>query len=299
MPQNIVVASYRYLRLAILVVVATLFAALVIERWVDGCELGSISAYYHSPVHSVFVGSLMALGVVMIALKGADELEDQALNIAGALAPIVALVPTSQPSEACITEDVLIDADALVTNNIPALGIGLVLALGLALVIAWRRGRTGRPQRPAVIGLVISGVLIAAGVIWYVSDKDSFLEHAHGTTAVAMFVFIWIAVMANAGWPKPVLRWIYAGLGVAPNADDNLMSPTLNHLRFRTWYRVVAVFMPVAAVAILAIVRSDTVFWLEVAEIAGFAAFWGLQTAEGWDTGRTNPGPAPTTPPGD
>ena len=40
------------------------------------------------------MGALMAMGVSMVVLKADNEVEDILLNIAGVLAPVVALVPT-------------------------------------------------------------------------------------------------------------------------------------------------------------------------------------------------------------
>ena len=125
------VKSYRYLRLSIVVVVAALLAAVVIERIDAGCWQDSISAYYYTPAHAVFVGALVAIGVCLIAVKGSTDLDDVLLNVAGMLAAIVAFVPTSPPApgDACAAV-VLTDADveALIDNNILALAIGGGLA---------------------------------------------------------------------------------------------------------------------------------------------------------------------------
>lgn len=58
--------------------------------------LTSISAYYYTPAHAIFVAVLIAIGAAMIVIKGTRGLEDILLNIAGMLAMIVALVPTSR-----------------------------------------------------------------------------------------------------------------------------------------------------------------------------------------------------------
>ena len=96
-PREYVISSYRYLRLSIVVLVATLGMALLIETSKASCMQGSISAYYYTPVHAVFVGALVAMGVVMVALKGRDPIEDLCFNLAGVLAPVVAFVPTARP----------------------------------------------------------------------------------------------------------------------------------------------------------------------------------------------------------
>lgn len=288
-----VAASYRYLRLAIVVVVFTLGASLAIELIRHECQLGSISAYYYTPVHSVFIGALITIGVVMIALKGADAIEDMLFNIAGVLAPIVALVPTKRPGNLCREGQVVVVADDLITNNVPALVIGFVVAIGLAVVIAYRQEKitSVRLDRATKLGLGVSVTLLAAGVVWYSFFGDGFRRWAHGTTAIAMFVLIWMAVAVNAGWPPRLLRWAYAKLGEP--MPESLTEPTPRHRRYRTGYRIIGWFMPIAAAAVLVFVPKDVkVFWLEVVEIIPFAAFWTLQTLEAWETGTTNTAPA-------
>ena len=59
-----------------------------------GCFQTSISAYYYTPVHGVFIGALVAVGTCLICLRGNTDAEDILLNLAGMFAPVVALVPT-------------------------------------------------------------------------------------------------------------------------------------------------------------------------------------------------------------
>jgi hypothetical protein len=57
---------------------------------------GSMSAYYHSgdgAMRDVFVGLLFTVGALLGLYKGFTTLEDQALNLAGVLIALVALVP--------------------------------------------------------------------------------------------------------------------------------------------------------------------------------------------------------------
>ncbi|MFM8297236.1 MAG: hypothetical protein GPI96_01830 [Microcystis aeruginosa BS13-02] len=60
---------------------------------------GSISAYYHTSMGDVFVGSLCAIGVFLYFYKGVTTKENVALNFAGIFAVLVALLPTSAPSD--------------------------------------------------------------------------------------------------------------------------------------------------------------------------------------------------------
>lgn len=92
--------SYRYLRIGLIVVLLALLAAVVIERTHAAGWDQSISAYFYTPVHRVFGGALVALGVCLVAIHGNTDVEEVLLNVGGALAPIVAFVPTSVPSPA-------------------------------------------------------------------------------------------------------------------------------------------------------------------------------------------------------
>ena len=138
------VKSYRYLRLAIVVVVLSLVASVVIERWKTSCWEVSISAYFYTPVHAMFVGALVAIGVCLIAVKGSRDWEDMLLNVAGILAPVVAFVPTSPPSLSCSSSPFgTIDAEAYLDNNVLAYAIGGTVAIGGAWIIA-KRAEEGR-----------------------------------------------------------------------------------------------------------------------------------------------------------
>lgn len=300
-PNDYVKTSYRALRLSIVVLVLTLGASLVIEIVrTDWCLQGSISSYYYTPVHAVFIGALIAMGVVMIALKGREAVEDTLFNIAGVLAPIVALVPTSRPVATadgrglCGTADHHLDIPtrSLVVNNIPALAIGVALALLITYLVARRERRiSSRPSLPRAtkVGLAVCVVLLAIGLVWYFGWNTNFHRYAHGGTAVAMFVFIWLAVVVNAGWPRSLLVRIYRWLQTPlPPALEN---PTPRHLAYRRWYRGIAIAMPAVAVASFLLPGDVRVFWLEVGEIAPFALFWAVQTFEAWETGVTSTAP--------
>ena len=294
-PREYVASSYRYLRLGMVILVVTLGVSIVIERAKATCWQGSISAYYYTPVHSLFVGALVAIGVTLVAMKGKDTLEDLFFNIAGVLAPLVALVPTSRPSVVCSRpgDELTTRTTALVSNNVPALVIAVALAIALAFVIAKVRpnpdGTGGLPKSSMVV-LVVGIVLLAAGFIWYQAETDNFEQYAHGSTAVAMFVFIFFAVLLSGGWPKPLWRWAYQLVG----EDVPTHPPSDREKKFRTWYRAVAAFMflaglGVALTAPLGITWDHKVFWLEALEIVPFAMFWTLQTFEAWDEGVVEP----------
>lgn len=63
-------------------------------RWLEG----SVSAYYHTGMREVFVGSLFAIGVFLVCYKGYERRDDIAANIAGFCAFFIAFFPTHEPS---------------------------------------------------------------------------------------------------------------------------------------------------------------------------------------------------------
>jgi hypothetical protein len=118
--------------------VVLLAASIAIERSKVDCWQTSISAYYYTPVRAIFVGSMIAVDLSLIVYKG-RAWEDVCLNFAGMLAPVVAVVPTTDvgrcwsvaPSPLPVNADGSL-ADWVVTNidnNIYALLIAGALAL--------------------------------------------------------------------------------------------------------------------------------------------------------------------------
>jgi hypothetical protein len=261
------VKTYRYLRLAIVVVVVALAVSVIIERAHASCWQGSISAYYYTPVHAMFVGALVAIGVSLIAIRGSTDLEDVLLNVAGVLAPIVAFVPTGVPQDSCASAGIVVaDNKPFVDNNVLAFAIGGAIAIGAAFLIARLMGKPTLEQsdRPSYLGVLIGVGLLVVGLVWYLGFRESFLHHAHSWAAVAMFFVIWLAMLLNAkGAPGATYRWIYAGTATA---------------------------MAVAAV-VVAIIKlihpgwQHQVLWIEILELLPFAVYWAAQTFEHWDGG--------------
>ena len=80
--------------------VVMLFASLiVVAMTTGGCWQTSISAYYYTAAHSVFVASLCAIGILLITYRGSTDTEDILLDLAGVLAFVVAMVPTARPAQ--------------------------------------------------------------------------------------------------------------------------------------------------------------------------------------------------------
>ncbi|MBV9822322.1 MAG: hypothetical protein JO144_08770, partial [Actinobacteria bacterium] len=135
------VKTSRYLRLSMIGLILGLGASVIFEllrvRHKDGngCLLGSISAYYYTPTHAFFVGTLVTIGICLVVLKGNTDLEDLLLNFAGTCAPFVALVPTPHaPVECGATLDAT-NRDLNIANNVGALLVVGFLALALVGIL--------------------------------------------------------------------------------------------------------------------------------------------------------------------
>lgn len=63
---------------------------------------GSISAYFHTGMREVFVGSLCAIAVFLVCYKGYQRRDNIAANIAGSCALLVALFPTRERSREAV-----------------------------------------------------------------------------------------------------------------------------------------------------------------------------------------------------
>jgi hypothetical protein len=258
------IKTWRYLRVAMVALVLGLFASIVFEWWKvhRSCIQTSISAYYYTPVHGFFVGALVAIGTCLVCLKGNTEIEDVLLNLAGMLAPVVALVPTPHPGSCASVLGTTQDRDYNVGNNMFALLT--VGAMGLVL-LAWLT-RKRRPAKGALIGYAAAVVVWLAAMLVFWLARDFFVRSAHYAAAISMFACILVVVINNAIDYK-------TKAGATSNKNR---------------YSVIAVAMVVAVVACLITLAAGWAYWiiaLEFSLIALFAIFWTTQTKELWHAG--------------
>lgn len=277
------IKTYRYLRIGIVGVVLLLGVSVMVEKSKMDCWQTSISAYYYTPVRAIFVGGLMAIGLCLIVIKGSTTWEDAFLNVAGMLAPVVALAPTSDvgncwsiqvsPLPKFADGQLAPWVTANIDNNITALLIAGIAGLVVAAIIAMIATRdlfavaqvgdagTRRGLLAAMVLLLLGGALFLA---W-----DDFDTRAHGYAAILMFVALAAAVIANA------IEHRRGG----------------NAVWFR-WYAAIGALMVVGGLALgfLGGEWHHRILVLEMTEITLFAAFWLVQTAEHW--GETAGSPA-------
>jgi uncharacterized membrane protein HdeD (DUF308 family) len=281
-----VIKTYRYLRIGMIGAVVLLAASIVVEHMKAGCWQTSVSAYYYTPVRSIFVGSMISVGLALIVYKGRSALEDSFLNVAGMLAPVVAVAPTMdfgrcwsvKPNPLPINHDgsVAVWVVRSIDNNFHALliagGIGVVVAFIIAIVV----NRGDRPQaervdRWTMVSLAATALALVVGWL-LIQQWGDFNTRAHGLAAVFMFVFLTAAIIVKAIEHR--------------------------HERDKAWfwvYSAIAALMILGAVIISVpprIFDDYTTFALEAYEIAFFAAYWIVQTAENWNEKVTGIAPA-------
>jgi hypothetical protein len=263
--------TYRYLRIGIVGVVVLLMVSIAIERVDAGCWQTSISAYYYTPVQAIFVGSLMAIGFALIVIQGRTGPVDVCLNFAGMLAPVVAVVPTTdvgvcwsqQPGSVPVNHDGTL-ADwviANIDNNMLALLItgigGLLVAAAIAHIGGSSKFRWG-------LAITLAFLLIAGLAFRY---WDDFYTRAHGFAALGMFAFLAAAVALNA--------WELRG-------DPDKRAYFLTYI-------AIAVLMVAVPVVFFPFDFDHSVLVVEAVEIVLVGLFWLLQTKEHWTEGAAGP----------
>jgi hypothetical protein len=283
-PALAAVKTWRYLRLSMVLLVVGLAAAVIYERLrvPADCWQESISAYYFTPVRAFLVGTLVTVGICMVALKGNTAGEDVVLNLAGVCAPFVALVPVAEAGDCGSVVVSPAERDLSIENNVFALLVvaALALAVAVGLTITDHRRTGSAPSRLAVVGLGVAAVVLTAAVLVYALARQWLVEYGHYVSAVAMFALFFVDVCLNA--------YLLAG------TDRTGRRP----LRRVNRYAAVAVLM-------VGWVLLNVVLWsfgwdlwllsLEAGLIALFGGFWLLQTVELWNQGlRTISASVPT-----
>ncbi|TPG29571.1 hypothetical protein [Mycolicibacterium hodleri] len=266
-----VLDTYRYLRGGMAVMIVLLGAAVLIERSHATCWQTSISAYYFTSAHSVFVAALCAIGAMLIVYKGSNDTEDILLNLAGILAFVVAMVPTSRPVLFCGSTDLNIGGQSAIAN---------VWAVVIALVVSraavwWMYRRTGTTPRCSALGTAavwVQRLLLAVGLLTLVMAPEWFRLNAHGIAAVAMFGSIILTVVITAF--------------VTGNQD---VGKCPHRRRYQMIYQWISAAMALTLVAAVCLHQTldgfnYAILVVEAALILEFAVYWVVQTIELWGT---------------
>ena len=264
-----VLRTYRYLRLAMVLLVLMLGGALLLQIVADDGELEqSISAYYYTPVRSVFVAALCAIGTCLIVHRGRSDLEDVLLNAAGFLAFFVAFVPT-RPETDCVPDDLAKEVTDAITNNTWAILAAGLVAFVVALFLVPPDERSVRTTASRIA--LGASVLVYVGLaVFFIGFPDQFTCYGHNTAAISLFVGVVAVVVLNA---------LALARRRAAHSGRSVRSHLLN--RYSVGFLVM-----LAAAAVVGVLAggglAEWVFWLEAVLIAGFLGFWLMQTFELW-----------------
>jgi hypothetical protein len=272
--RDITLDTYRYLRGGMAVMIVMLGAAVIGERLTATCWQTSISAYYFTTAHGIFIAALCALGVQFIVYKGSSDTEDVLLSLAGILAFIVAMVPTTRPVLLCGRYGLPAEYDVkhAITNNVWAVVIALVIA---RTVSWWLYRRTNTTVEKSVLGTVsmyLLRAIMAVGLVALIFFPNRFDSNAHGVSAVIMFLAIIITVVTTA---------------FLVSRQDEAKSPH-RHLYYVLYQSIAAaMIVTLIAVVVLHLLLDSWNHWVIVVETAlilEFTAYWVIQTVELWRT---------------
>ncbi|MBB2923695.1 hypothetical protein [Cellulomonas cellasea] len=257
--------TYRYLRLATIVLLVMLAAAVVGQAVAAGCWQTSISAYYWTAAHGIVVGSLCALGACLVVYRGSSDTEDVVLGISGYLAFVVAMVPV-RPEPLCGGPGLPVwDVSASVRNDVGA----VLVAAALTELLTYLIGRRAHPRReldgPGRFWRWVKWAVLVAVAAAYVLAPEQLERHGHYGAALLMFAGIVVVVVANA----------FSSRREEPSS------------RFSTAYWVVAASMVLTLVVELVLRQGERgaergVIVVEALLVLEFAAFWAVQTVELW-----------------
>ena len=270
--QAYAIKTWRYLRLAMIVLVIGLGTAVVYEvvRRGGDCVQTSISAYYYTHAQAIFVGALIAIGTCLICLRGSTDVEDILLNLAGMLAPVVALVPTPNAGDCASLPGIPEDPTPNIENNVTALLVMGLVAFGLLAALSWRRRQQPAAARVddkvARVGYGVALAVWTVGGAVFLTARSTFVDHAHIVAAVAMFGCIILVAWVNALSFKRKQK--------DPNA--------------RNRYSAIAVAM-LSVLVFLVVGGKYRMLLAEIDAIVLFAVFWGIQTEELWGEGVREP----------
>ena len=287
--------TYRSLRVALIALVVFLGAS-VIDTWLSaGCWQGSVSAYFYTASHAVFVASLCAVGVCLIVYKGSTRTEDVLLNFAGVLAFVVALAPTKSSVPCGGGEPTPFDPTIGVDNNVLALLIAIVVGVAFYGVVRSThphppdQNDVAPPVIPQRFGGLIRWALARAATLlscverWlpyflglglvayfglFTMNWTWFADWRHNIAAIAMFVAIILVVLH------------YAAYAAARRRAGNKRG------------RYVALYLAIAAAMIVALLSAACLqFWehplgvlvVEAVCIVFFGFFWVVQSFDLWE----------------
>lgn len=267
------IRSHLYLRTAMMCLLLALGVGVLYQTWAQDLHLlSSVSAYYHTPAQTVFVGSLIGFGACLIALRGRTDAEDLFLNLAGIFAVVVAVVPTSRGSDFRSAERLC----AQTGGDYPGPTDGSVDCESVnALREAARAGIDN--SMTTLLGVALLGLLATFVFVFLQRTKDSSTTWWGFTVGAAVVLAIAVAYLAFPNWYANRAHFIAAcGLMCCI-----VVVAVLNRKRQvgYAWTAVAIVVAVVVGLALMAVGRI-TLFWVEIVVAFLFFVYWLGQTLE-------------------
>jgi hypothetical protein len=289
-PTGDAMVTYRYVRVGLVALVVFLFVSLVLAA-THSCLQGSISAFFYTRTHAVFVAALCAIGVCLIAYQGSRTAEDALLNFSGFMAFLVALIPTGSAGVCRPWLPTVADPFGGVANNVTALFIAA--AAGIALYLALSRWRPPQQEPTAEheecataatlwkwlakallkseswLPKALFALTLIGGLALF---SDWFMPWAHAFAAVAMFLAITLVAVYHACYARAAGR----------------------HQRARFYAAIAVLMLATVVLAVVLLVRHVEfgLLLVELLLIGQFALFWAVQTWDVWEPRDKYPGEA-------
>lgn len=283
--------THRHLRLSLVLIVFTLLVGVALQSVVVTWEplvfgwhpLPSISHAIYTPVRDIFVGSLFATSVVLLALSGRSR-ATTLLDVCAVFAPLIAIVPTGLADTRAVghlpcpaAQDCI--PDEYVGRAAAGIAVYAVAVVVVVVTTAVIRRRTRTPNRSAalvsVIAIVTAATVVALAFSPALNDRFPFNfwpVYSIHFVATLLFFGVFAAV--------PIL---YAGGPLEPRETP----PTP---RQRSIYRWIAGLLIADLVLLVAALlfrqvfgETPTVLIGEAIALILFAAFWWVQTFQRWN----------------
>ena len=283
--------THRYLRLSLVFVVFALLVSVTLETVVVSWEpfalgwdpLPSLSHYFYTSARSVFVGSLIAASLALLALSGRNR-ATVLLDISAIFAPLIALIPTgidaNRPvdglscpgAEECIPEPYLGDVRAGVVAYV-------IVVIAVVVTMAVIRNRKGLrvPGAGLVSGIALGTAIVIAALAFVPAVNADFPFNFFPFPSSIHFIVTIVFFGAFAAVPVLLSR---------EPLDDQETPPTPSQKTFYRWVTrlmIADLVLLVAAFVFRDALRGFPVVLIgEVIALCLFAGFWAVQTFQRW-----------------
>ncbi|MGV9802622.1 diphosphate--fructose-6-phosphate 1-phosphotransferase [Mycobacterium sp. NPDC003449] len=282
--------TYRYVRVSLVALVVFLLVSLTLTA-AQSCLQGSISAFFYTRTHAVFLAALCAIGICLIAYKGSRIGEDALLNFSGFTAFAVALIPTGPDNLCRPWLPSVTDPFGAVANNVTALFVAA--GVGAAFYLALGRWRPDQPAPTASAPACAEAATLWKSVATVLLRTEKFLPAALFVIAVAGAVLLlWDWFMARAHVFAAVALFLAITLVAVYHAC--YARAAVRRHRGRFYATIAALMLATVAMAVVFLLAHVPfgVFVVEIVLILLFGVFWAVQTWDVWESGDRYPGEA-------